>query len=79
MKFGPHRVQAFKEFFFMFFCTYTVFAWIPEVVNYYIAWMQPVPTKEQILRGLWTIPVISLFIATVIALLTKEEADSEKD
>ena len=79
MKFGPHRVQAFKEFFLISFCTYTVLLGIPDVVNYYIAWMQPVPTKEQLLRGLWTIPVISLFIATVLALLTKEEADSEKD
>ena len=79
MKFGPHRVQAFKDHFIIFFCTYTVLLGIPEVVNYYIAWMQPVPTKEQILRGLWTIPLLSLFAATVLALLTKEEADSEKD
>ena len=79
MKFGPHRVQAFKEFFLISFCTYTVVAWIPEVVNYYIAWMQPVPTKEQILRWFWIVPLLSLFAATVLALLTKEEADSEKD
>jgi hypothetical protein len=65
------RTAAFKRLFAIFFCVFTVIVVVPELINFYVGWLDPVPDKEKLLRFVWITPSVSFIGALFCALFAK--------
>lgn len=79
MKFPPHRVGNFKLLFWLSSLVLVLVGVIPDIINYFTQWLEPVPDKEGLFSWIWIVPLVSTFGAGSGALLIKTDLRANSD
>jgi hypothetical protein len=78
MMLSARRIKVFKQFFIISFFTLTFIVVVPEIVNFYIAWLPPVPDKAKLLSFIWILPLVSFLCAAIAALVFRDGGQESK-